>query len=428
MKLNYKRTFFVGLAFMSICTFWQVYDTIIPLILKNSFGIGDTLSGTVMAMDNVLALFMLPLFGTLSDRTHTRIGRRMPYIVGGTLVSALLCVLLPIADNLRNLPFFFTVLALVLVSMATYRSPAVALMPDVTPKPLRSKANAVINLMGAVGGILSLVFIAVLVPKENPSYLPLFLCVAAVMLGCLIVLRLTVNEPKLRAQRIETEKNAGISDEDETDNHTPGGSERSLSGPERRSLILILASVFLWFFGYNAVTTAFSKYAQSYWGLQGGLFAYTLIVAQAAAIATFIPMGQLASYVGRKRTILIGVALLTSVFASAYFFKSFSPLILVLFALAGIGWAAINVNSYPMVVELSRGSNIGKYTGYYYTFSMLAQVVTPILSGYLLEHIGYHTLFPYGAVFAGLSFVTMLLVRHWDAKPAAKKLEAYEEM
>jgi maltose/moltooligosaccharide transporter len=139
-------------------------------------------------------------------------------------------------------------------------------------------------------------------------------------------------------------------------------------------------------------------------------------------------MGQLASYVGRKRTILIGVALLTSVFASAYFFKSFSPLILVLFALAGIGWAAINVNSYPMVVELSRGSNIGKYTGYYYTFSMLAQVVTPILSGYLLEHIGYHTLFPYGAVFAGLSFVTMLLVRHGDAKPAAKKLEAYEEM
>ncbi len=419
MKLNYKRTFFVGLAFLSICTFWQTYDTIIPLILKNSFGVGDTVAGAAMAADNVLALFMLPLFGALSDRTRSRLGRRTPFILFGTAAAAVFAILIPIADRLRSFPLFLCALGLVLISMSTYRSPAVALMPDVTPKVLRSKANAVINLMGAVGGILSLGLIAALVPAENPDYLPLFFSVALIMALCAALLRLTVNEPKLHAEAETTE-------EPEADADDSG----KLPRPVFRSLCFILASVFLWFFGYNAVTTAFSKYAQTYWGLQGGVFAYTLIVAQGAAIAAFIPMGQFASKYGRKRTILCGVALLTAVFTAAAFFKSFSPVILFLFALAGIAWAAINVNSYPMVVELSHGADIGKYTGYYYTFSMLAQVITPILSGYLLEHVGYHTLFPYGAAFSALSFFTMLFVRHGDAKPQQKvsKLEAFDEL
>ena len=429
MKLNYKRTFFVGLAFMSICAFWQVYDSIVPLILKESFGIGDTLSGAVMAADNVLALFMLPLFGALSDRTHTRIGRRTPFILAGTAAAVIFTVLIPIADNMRSLWLFFLAVAFVLISMSTYRSPAVALMPDVTPKPLRSRANAVINLMGALGGIMSLGLVSVLVPKENPNYLPLFGCVACIMAVCVILMRMRVDEPALRAEAEAAEAGAGAADEAEKD-EAQAGSGAKLPKPVFRSLCFILVSVFFWFFGYNAVTTAFSKYARVYWGLEGGLFAYALMVAQGAAIVAFLPMGAFASKYGRKKTILCGVALLTVSFGAAALFRSFSPVILGLFALAGIAWAAINVNSYPMVVELSKGADIGKYTGYYYTFSMLAQVLTPILSGFLLEHVGYHTLFPYAAVFVALSFLTMLCVKHGDSRPVQKKkgLEAYDEL
>ena len=424
MKLSYKRTFLVGLAFLSISAFWQAYEGIIPLILKNTFHLSDSLSGFVMALDNILALFMLPLFGSLSDRTNTKLGRRTPYILGGTIGASVFAVFIPIAAAISSMPLFFVALGLVLLAMSTYRSPAVALMPDVTPKPLRSKANAVINLMGAVGGILSLGLVAVLVPKnENPSYVPVFACVVAIMLISVVALLLTVRENKL-VQKMHEESGEAAQDQKKAE------PARRLSPGERRSLVFILCSVFLWFFGYNAVTTAFSKYAQNYWGLEGGIFAYTLIVAQVAAIIAFIPAGIAASRVGRRKTILFGIALLTLSFACAFFFRTFSVAIFGFFAVAGIAWAAINVNSYPMVVELSRGSDIGRYTGFYYTFSMSAQIVTPILSGFLFDLMkaaGYYPfgeafagseywlLFPYGAIFVALSFVTMLFVRHGDS-------------
>ena len=163
MKLNNRRTILVGLAFLSICTFWQMYDSVMTLILTDTFKLNETLAGAIMAADNVLALFLLPFFGALSDKTSTRIGRRMPFIVGGTALAAVLMNLIPLLDDryaanpgTGTLVLFIIVLGLLLVSMGTYRSPAVALMPDVTPKPLRSRANAIINLMGAVGGILYL--------------------------------------------------------------------------------------------------------------------------------------------------------------------------------------------------------------------------------------------------------------------------------
>ncbi len=423
MKLNYKRTFCVGLAFMTISAFWQVYETIIPLILKETFDVSDTFSGVIMALDNVFALFMLPLFGSLSDRTNTRIGKRMPYIIFGTISSAVLAIMIPVSANARSFPAFMTSLILVLLCMATYRSPAVALMPDVTVKPLRSKANAVINLMGCAGAMLSLVAISTLVPDGvSPSYLPLFTALAVIMLAGLVVLLVTTNEPKLTRLAQEQESKLELSEDEESD------TGRKMSSAEKRSLIFLLMSVFFWYFGYNAITSAFSKYARVYWQFEGTLFSYTLLVAQVAAIVAFIPAGIVASKIGRKKTILIGVVLLTAAFAVCAAFKQFTPAVLVLFAIAGIGWASINVNSYPMVVEMSKGSDVGKYTGYYYTFSMLSQVLTPIASGALLEHVGYHTLFPYGAVFAALSFVTMLFVRHGDTKPTnvKKNIEAFD--
>lgn len=416
MKLNYQRTTIIGLAFFSICAFWQLYDSIVPLILKNTFNIGDTIAGGIMALDNILAIFMLPLFGALSDRTSTRIGKRMPYIIAGTAMAVISMNFLPYGDNTVNLTLFIIALFAVLVSMSTYRSPAVALMPDVTPKPLRSKANAIINLMGAIGGAFTLIIIGRLVPDTGkPDYSPIFFIVSAIMVIAVVVLVLVIDENKLVAEM----RAVNGHEEDNTEKTTDGNHE--LPGDVRKSLIFILLSIFFWFMAYNAVTTSFSKYAQSFLGIAGGGFATNLLVATAAAVISYIPVGFIASKIGRKKTILFGITLLFVSFAAAYFFTSYHPLLTILLALVGVGWAAINVNSYPMVVEMAKGSDVGKYTGYYYTFSMAAQIVTPILSGALLEFVGYRTLFPYAAVFTALAFCTMLMVRHGDSKPAVPK-------
>ena len=414
MKLNYRRTFFVGLAFLSICAFWQMYDNVIPLILKNTFHLGETWTGVVMAMDNVLALMLLPLFGMLSDKLRTPLGRRTPFILVGTVLAVVCMILLPVTDNAGSLTGFFIALGAVLLSMGFYRSPAVALMPDLTPKPLRSKANAVINLMGALGGIFTLVMISVLVPKTGrPDYMPLFLSVAAVMVVAVVALLLTIRENRMAREAAE----AWPEPEEEP---VKTGEKKKLPRPVLRSLLFLLASVFLWFTAYNAVTTAFSRYAEVVWGMQGGGFASCLMVATGVAVVSYLPIGFLSSRFGRKKMILAGILLMCAAYVSGIFFGHFSPLLYVVFGLTGVGWASINVNSYPMVVEMGSGADVGKYTGMYYFFSMGAQVFTPIFSGVLLEHISYRTLFPYAAVFSLLSFITMLFVRHGDVKPQKK--------
>ena len=436
MKLNTRRTILVGLAFLSISAFWQLYDSLIPLILKNTFQVSDTISGGIMAIDNVLAVFMLPVFGSLSDRVHTRIGRRMPFILCGTAAAVIAMLFLPFADNIGSLALFVAALLVTLVAMGSYRSPAVSLMPDVTPKPLRSKANAIINLMGAVGGVISLLLISVLVPKTGkPDYFPIFLIVAAVMVVSVLLLLWKIRENPLRTEReqidaglAETEAGGAAARPERTEQDPVPEAKTALDPAVRKSLILILISVACWFMGYNAVTTAFSRYAQIYWGIQGGGFANCLLIATAAAILSYIPVGSIASRIGRKKTILGGVALLASMFALGAAVKEYHAWINVLFALVGVAWAAINVNSYPMVVEMSKGGDIGKFTGFYYTFSMAAQIVTPILSGFLLEHVGYFILFPYAALFVVTAFFTMLFVRHGDSRPLPKKsrLEAFD--
>lgn len=412
MKLNYRRTVLIGMAFLSICAFWQMYDNIIPLILKNTFHLGETVTGAIMAADNVLALFLLPLFGSLSDRTHTRIGRRTPFILTGTGLSFIFLLLLSAANQKGNLIFFITALFFVLLSMGLYRSPAVALMPDLTPKPLRSKGNAVINLMGAVGGVYALIMIRLLVGSgTTPDYFPLFLSIGLLMLCCVILLFLTIPEQKLVAQ---------MTVESVEDEAKPGATAE-LPREVKRSLLFILLSVALWYIAYNAVTTAFSRYATHVWGLENGGYANCLMVATVAAIISYIPIGSLSSSIGRKRTILIGVALLTFCYLCASFYTSYHVSMNLFFGIIGFAWAAINVNSFPMVVEISANGDVGKYTGYYYTFSMAAQVITPILSGFLLEHVSYRTLFPYAVVFSILSFCTMLMVQHGDSKPEKKR-------
>ena len=612
MKLNYKRTIFVGFAFFLICAFWQAYDNTIPLILTNKFGMSQTLSGGVMTLDNVLALFMLPLFGAISDRCRSRRGRRTPFILVGTVVAAVFFVALSFADfaQLKNISevsriddpaslsviydsqkdaelktpdneryklsqrftkeeflqipsqlwldpeaelttamgktvklseiltkadfaglpaeyllsgvegtvgetlrepvitqqwyqlvfsgaavrtwtvgsrepgpaypmqerflaegaeseantillhtpgkafvnphytdyvvparqayawsvtksnstpliLFMVLLLIVLVSMSTFRSPAVALMPDVTVKPLRSKANAIINLMGSAGGILVLglgmVFATSAVRNSLMSYTLYFGVIAGIMLLALLVFLRTVREPEFAAEMEEDTRRYGIEDKEEN----LSGS-RKLSADERKSLIFLLASIVLWFMGYNAVTSKYSVYASNILHKDYNL---TLIIAQAAAIVAYLPVGLLSSRLGRKKMILAGVVMLTTSFTVASFLRESSPTMLMnaMFVLAGVGWATINVNSFPMVVEMSKGSNVGKYTGIYYTASMAAQTVTPWISGFFMDKFGMMTFFPYAAVFAGLAFGTMLFVKHGDNKPIAKKgLEALD--
>ena len=442
MKLDNKRTTLVGLAFLSICAFWQMYDGIVPLILTNTFHMNETLSGAIMAADNILALFMLPFFGALSDKTETRIGKRMPYILFGTGCAVILLNILPLLDNSYaaapsefKLASFVIVLGLLLVSMGSYRSPAVALMPDVTPKPLRSAGNAIINLMGAVGGLIYLAVAAVMYPNSkvaglsHVNYQPLFIVVSSIMFVAVALLFLTVKEPRLSAENRELEAQHPEWNLAEDD----GSGNDVLPKEVKRSLGFLLVSIALWFAGYNGVTTWFTTYISVVMGQSLGGASTCLLVATGGAIVSYIPIGAVAAKLGRKKTIQFGVLLLATCFALGYvltsIYNSINIVMYVVFALVGLAWAAINVNSLPMVVEMCRGSDVGKFTGFYYTASMSAQVVTPVLAGFMLRNVGYSTLFPYATFFVAMSFITMLFVHHGDTKAEAKKgLSAFEDM
>lgn len=442
MKLNYKRIILVGLAFLSISAFWQMYNGIIPLILTNTFNLNETISGVIMALDNILALFLLPFFGALSDKSNTRIGKRMPYILLGTGLAIIFMNILPFIDNSYykspstfKLISFIVVLALLLVAMGIYRSPAVALMPDVTPKPLRSKANAVISLMGAVGGIIYLGLASILYPHsktanvDHVNYQMIFMIVSALMFIAIAILFIFIKEPKLVEENVKLESKHPEWDLAKDD----GSGNEKLPKEVKRSLAFLLASIALWFMGYNSVTTWFTTYISKVMNEGLGQASTCLLVTTAAAILSYIPIGNIASKIGRKKTIMGGIVLLSSMFIIGYIltsiFSTINFVMYICFAIVGIAWAAINVNSLPMVVEMCKGSDVGKFTGYYYTASMLAQIITPILSGTLMRVISYKILFIYSAIFVIASFITMAQVKHGDQKVEGKKgLAAFEDM
>ena len=487
MKLDNKKTIYIGFAFLLIMMFWQVYDNVIAKILINSFGLNQTWSGAVMALDNVLAVFLLPLFGTLSDKTKSKMGKRKPYILVGTIIAAILIMGISIFDNqqlakisdagisnvesveigedkyaegtydvivydvvnkeevvekqelekgdkvylfkdkiyeskeyaadVRALDVkvitannkqyfigFISMLLLILLAMASFRTPAVSLMPDVTPKPLRSKANAIINLMGCAGGIMALGFMSFLA-IDYKSYTVTFVCLGVLMLVALVIFMIKVNEPKMVAemQAVDTEP-------EEVDTTV----KTKMPKDVKKSFILILLSVVFWYMAYNAATSKFSVYASTV--LDTG-FTLPLMIAQGAAIVSYIPIGILSSKYGRKKLVIVGVLLLFLAFLIGSFLTDKSALLVwVVMAIAGIGWASINVNSYPMIVEMSKSSDIGKYTGIYYTASMIAQTVTPLLSGLLMDTFSMRWLFPYCVVFCVFAFITMIGVKHGNVQ------------
>lgn len=418
MKLNTKQTVLIGLSFASILAFWQFYDQVIPVILENHFGRSTIVTNAIMSIDNVLAVFLLPLFGTLSDRTRTRFGKRTPFILFGTVAAVAMMVILALLTEYESFAGFFVCLMILLVVMSVYRSPAVAYMSDVTPKPLRSKGNAVINLVGYIGGIFATVAMTLEVKSttlsdgsiEYNSFIPIFMTIAVFMLITVLIMVFTLNENK-----IVREAKIGETAEERA------SSGEKLPKPVMRSLLFILASVFLWFTAYNGVTTSFSRYFENRYGIDAGGSSMYLTVATIAAIASFVPLGVISSKLGRKKTILLGIILMTVCYLGIFAMPSAGIAMYAVFALIGIGWAGINVNSFPMVVEMCHSSDVGKYTGYYYAFSMAAQIFTPLFSGVLITKLGYNILLPYAAVFSALSFVTMLFVAHGDSKPEKKK-------
>ena len=517
MKLNNKRTILVGFAFFLICAFWQIYDVTIAMTLTSKFGLSQTASGVVMALDNILALFMLPLFGGISDRHKSRHGRRTPFIRTGTILAVVFLMVLSLADNAQlakiepytkvndaatmeriydeqkdtllatpegvqykladlytreefsrlttdsktternsfgrevevnlytrhvvparqacaaavtsqnsgTLIAFLGVLLLLLISMATFRTPAVALMPDVTLKPLRSKANAIINLMGNAGGIIVLGIGSVLaiskVKNAYMSYTGVYAIVGGIMMVALVIFLLTVKEPKWAAEMQAQSIALGLDQEPVRE-----GEKRKLDKAQLRSLIFLLASIVLWFFGYNAITSKYTVYAQNVLDKDATT---TLLLANVAAIIAYLPVGMVASKIGRKKTILAGIVMLFTAFFAGCFLTASSPswLMTCMFCLAGVAWATINVNSFPMVVEMCSGADVGKYTGFYYTASMAAQSLTPTISGIFMDRIAITSLFPYASIFVGLAFFTMLMVKHGDSKVIAKKgLEAFD--
>ena len=432
-SLDWRRTLLVTLPFSGALAFWQAYDGIIPLILRDTFHVGDTLSGVIMGLDNICALFLLPLFGNLSDHCRSRLGRRTPFILAGSLLSAVLIPLLAIADQLESLPFFMGVLGVLLVVLSSYRSPCVALMPDVTPRPVRAKADAFNSLMAAFTGIVVLISISVAVPNvEHPDYLPVFLIVSGIIVLCTVLFAAFFRE-ETAVQKMHEESRAMGVPEAQIDASDEGGKEKEKDQAVRRSLMAILCCVFFYFMASNAVTSAFSKYASQMWGAVGGSYANFQLIATLVTLISYMPMANLSCRIGRKVTTYIGIALMCCGGLCIFMTPGYSDLIYVWVSMSGVGMGTVATTIYPMIMEVASEKTTGRYTGYYYTASMSAQIITPILSGAVMEFIGYRYLYLYAVVCALLAALPLFLVKKGNTillqdLKLSKPLEVSEEM
>ena len=590
LRLDYPQTIKVGFAFAIVMIFWSAYDYVVPLLLENTYGLSNSLRGLIMGLDNLLSLFLLPLFGKISDKAHgklaSRFGRRTPFILVGTLLAVVLMVFVPVsalnqtkaADELRNeytalaydeesgflaerleefyslaekgdtsycdmeylkmnnitkeqylsiryddkltskkavlnfigaetlyydgeevttdtvingktvaeikagnelykkyveagfkewmseqvnkevtstsagktsLAWYMVILLLVLIAMATFRSPAVALMPDVTPKPLRSQANAIINLAGGVGSAIAFLIYTVAFFFETPyTYTIIFAAVAAGMLLLLIGFLCLVRERKFVDKcrdlcvdyGIEEEEEEVVEKKEKKKFVNPIASFKAKSAEEKSkflSFILILASIFMWFMGYNAISSNLSIYITKALNLSSGVGGIISGVSMGISAIAFIPVGFMAVKLGRKKTIIIGFALAVASFILLYVpivrpgLGGSDALVATLFALfyliAGFGLIIANVNTFPMVVELARPEDVGKYTGYYYTATMSAQAITPFIAGLIMDKQNLYSLFLYAAICVVIAIVLMCFVRHGDSKPIPKGKLTKEE-
>ncbi|MBD5100447.1 MAG: SLC45 family MFS transporter [Clostridiales bacterium] len=488
LRLDFKRTILVGFAFFGIMCFWEVYDYVMPLILNRRFGLNEWQYGLIMGLDNLLAIFLLPFFGGLSDKAvNAKMGRRTTFLFWGTIAAAISLIIMALfeflqfqkimeagynnievligynpdlqtiintldiadkgydslmanggsevvqaikaaqialagelaKDHVWILVMFIVALLLLLISMASYRSPAISLMPDVTPKPLRSQANALITFMGGAGGLVAIILYKIFAKNATQNYFWLFFTTAIVLLIILVAYMFTVKEKKFVEMRMAEEEKYQVIDEEELE-----GNEK-LPKAKVISLFLILMTVFLWFMGYNAVKSHLSTYATDTLAFDQGFVGTISILNGAGGAIALLPVSLLASKLGRKKTVIIGIIVATLAFIPCFFMTAKTPHVNILFPLcfllAGFGMVCVNVNTLPMVTELSKGSTVGKYTGYYYAFSMSAQAVTPAFAGIFMTNISQSSVFIYASVFIALALVTTVFIKHGDNKPEKKK-------
>ncbi len=524
MRLNYKTTFYLGLIFLAISMFWQAYDMLIPKMLIDKFGLNQFQSGIVMAIDNLVAVILLPIIGVISDKSNKKKGKRTPFIIIGTVIAAFAFMGLSYADyvqtekieatniisehydvafndtddikltahwqtitsnmkderdlalsnhlitdeayqkwydnvylDMQNIidssqtelstrdisriqdayynylslrafevtskdPLVFVMFSIILLiailGMSLYRSPAVALMPDVTIKPLRTEANAVVTLMGAIGGVFA-VFIIMIFGLSNQSYglyFSTFTTIGIFMFVALFIFLRKIDEPKLVKERIALEHELHLDTLDQYEHPT-----ESFTRKKRMSLYFLLATIFFLFFSYNAVMSKISDYLPKVLNLE--FYDWPFMVAQALVLISIFPLGLASMILGRKKSMIYGLLMIIFSFGTIAFIgenQVFLSAFIVL--VAGFGWVLTGINAYPMVVELSKGSNIGKYTGYYYMASMGAQIITPMLSGLLMDQsiLGRLILFPYATFFAIMALITLMFVHHGDTQTLSK--------
>ena len=440
LKLNYKRTFIIGLTFFTILMLWQMYNYYCPLFLDrlitNAYGPGNYnyLIGVIMAMDNVFALFLLPLFGNWSDKTHTKLGRRMPFIIVGTIASVIIFPFIPFFFAKNSLVGVIVVMGLIIVFMQMFRNSAVSLMPDVTPKPLRATANGIINFVGYIGaifaGIIQMISLFA-IPSEvteaipNPYLLIIpFALTSVLMLASLIILVIKIKENKI-VEEMKADMELG---EQLAETEAASKPDHKLTKQDKINLILLIVSVFLWYMAFNAVETFWSTYGGRVMGNTSVSIATVALTV--ASLITFIPAGKLVSKIGRKWSIVIGLVLMILSLGGCFIcsqtsLKTNLVAYILLFIVSGVGWAFINLSSYPMVVEMSDKNSVGKYTGLYYTASMLAQSITPICIGFLMDALGYEFLFPYATGFMALALIVFIFVKN-NHKPLNDNKSGFE--
>ena len=436
LKLNYKQIFLIGFGFLASSLAWSIYNSQVPLILEQRFQLSGVLIGTIMTIDNFFGVIFQPLVGAASDKTRTRIGRRMPWIIVGIPVCALFFSLAPLQQTLWA---FMGAIIIFNLVMSLWRSPVISLMPDVTARPLRSKANGVINLMGGLGSIVAF-FVGGKLSQLDPSNEAAFLMGALVMIASLIMLIFFVKEPTalprgagkdpLALAKWQDERRMRIDEQRRIKAEVKQNSAHlsrwqvlkqelfALSSAELRSLIFILLAIFFWFCAYNAIETFFTLYAVNVLGISAGEGAQMLTVFSLTFVAFAIPAGLIGSKLGRKRTILIGLAGITTAFIPVLFLEN-KMILTVLLSLGGLFWACVNINSLPMVVELATKDKVGSFTGYYYFFSFSAAILAPITFGLIRDlSNNYSLLFAFSSIAFILAFVCMLFVKHGEVKEA----------
>ncbi|MCL2572655.1 MAG: MFS transporter [Defluviitaleaceae bacterium] len=395
MKLNIKATILLSFGFFGSSLIWQVYSNFVPPLLESRFGFSTFVIGLIMAIDSFLGVIIQPLFGRLSDKTRTRFGRRLPYLFICMPLCAILFILIPYMPSVGSM---MAVIIVFTFLMGVWRTPAVSLMPDMTPGPLQSQANGIVNLMGAVGAIIALGGGGLMYGLGGEP-LP-FLVAGLLLVAAMGVLALFVREPENPyANTKAKDKSVSL---------------KNMEVKERRSFLFLLLAIFFWFAGYNAIDTFFSLYVIHNLGGTAGDAGIMLSLFAVTLVAFSIPAGILGAKYGRKKTIIIGLIGISALFVPMLLIPS-RNLTTVLLMVAGICWACVNINSLPMITRISGPLRIGAFIGYYYLFSFGAQIVTPPLLGWIRDMVGYYEiLFIYAIVGFAIAIFFMLKVRHGE--------------